>query len=198
MKLVLLSRRSGTVLLLASLISTARPGEAISLKSRVVQQIEMGEVTWYDAHSKLGAFSFIPPAGWQLQTRSAEGCLTFHSPDLLTSIEMKFAGSDLGRGVTNRTEALRNSLAGAYPGAVIVEEFACHTSVAPGQAFDLNWKPSKQVEMAARVVLVSCLGGSIEFHLLARPEKIKESYNLFSALLTSFSRRPPDDEKQNH
>jgi hypothetical protein len=183
---------SRAALLLASVSVNAGAGGAITLETRVVHQIEMGEVTWHDVHSKLGAFSFVPPADWQLQARPAEGRLSLRSPDLLTTIEIRFNGSDAGLATTNRAEALRGGLAGAYPGAVIEEEFPCHTSASPGQAFDLRWKPAKEVEMAARVVLLSCPGGTIEFHLLARPEKIAGSYNLFGALLTSFGRQPFD------
>ncbi len=166
--------------------------ETLSLQRRVVNQVEMGLVTWCDVRSRLGAFTFIPPAGWHLQTRADQESLMLHSPDLLTSLEIKFEVSKPGPARSDRVTLLRQGLLKTYPEAVIVEEFPCHTSADPGHAFDLHYAPKKQVEMAVRAVLAPCPQGAVEFHLVARKEKIVESYHVFGAVLTSFSRIDKD------
>lgn len=170
-------------------------GEPITIAHRVVNQPEMGEVTWQDIQSPAGNFTFIPPAGWRLQQAPREGVMRLASPDYLVQIEIEFSSRPAPVASASQIEAVRKRLESTYLGASLVEDFVCHAGGRAGRAFDLRWKPSTGVEMAARVVVVAFTGGTVEFRLVSSPDAITGSYQLFSALLTSFASKLPVDSR---
>jgi hypothetical protein len=170
-------------------------GEPITISHRVVNQPEMGEVTWQDVQSPAGNFTFIPPAGWRLQQAPREGVMRLASPDYLVQIEIEFSSRPAPVASASQIETVRKRLESTYLGAALLEDFVCHAGGRAGRAFDLRWKHSPGVEMAARVVVVAFAGGTVEFRLVSSPDALKAYHQLFSALLTSFTSKPPVEFK---
>jgi hypothetical protein len=183
------------VLLLTTLPLVLSGGEPLSVRRRVANQPEMGNVAWCDVRSGLGDYTFLPPSGWDIHARPDQCRLYLVPSNSFVRIEVRFMPPASSPAVAGSTEALREQLQQDYPGLVILDQFNLYTGAAPATAFDLEWKLSKDVRMARRVVFLPAAGGRIEFHLHARPEAIADSYHLFGALLTSFHGAPPRDDE---
>ena len=98
--------------------------------------------------------------------------------------------ADEKKKLTERSEALTKQVATRFHDSTIHEHFISFSSVAPGQTFDLEWKPSTSVRLATRLTLVPCSGGTLEFSLTTSPEKFKDLQQVLGAVLTSFAKSP--------
>lgn len=176
--------------LIAGVLGLAFPGclrgETLALRERVLEQPEMGPVTWWEVRSAAGDFALMPPLGWKPQPPPAPGVLRLASPDYTTQLYIEFRKRESQAVAGPEPAPLRRRVEETYPQAVVSEEFESFTGGTAGKAVDVRWRPSPGVEMAARIVEVRFPEGTVEFRLVARPENIQESYHALGALLVSF------------
>ena len=147
---------------------------------------QRGEVTSYVALVDSIRFNFLPPPGWNVRANATDKTVVFLSPDLSTTIGLKFipnlrlnAESQLS--VTNKAEILAR-----FPGSKITQTFPCHTSGAEGTAFDLESQVEDRPPLSIRFAVVPIEQNIVEFTLTTETSKFAKHHWTFGNLLTSF------------
>ena len=160
---------------------------AFELRSRIIEPPEMGRVLCYDLFSELGNFSFRPPAGWRLELDAPGRRLTLHSSEYDVHLEVRLTGTNAALLPKIDDAGLRRYVLDRFSQAEFLEQFECFAGIGAGQAFDLDWRPAKDVHSLVRMVLIPSAHGSLEFCLTSVPGKAADSRQVLAALMTSFT-----------
>jgi hypothetical protein len=158
--------------------------EAFRLFSQPLSIPERGEVTSYALLTGNTRFSFLPPAGWQINANAEKREVTLLSHDQIVGISFKIVLD--GAREKQDLDKWRQEVLRRYPSAKIVNESTCYSRDVQGVCFEFLRIASKKAKLSTRLAFVPFSDGTVEFLLTAPSEKSEDYTFIFANLLTSF------------
>jgi hypothetical protein len=160
------------------------------LQEQIEEAPETGRFASYVLLAGEDQFRFVPPLGWRVTAEASQARLVLVAPGGVPGICLSVRPPSKALAPGADPNGLREEVLRRFPGARIVEEFACYTSGQAGRGFELQWSVGEAL-MASRVAYFSTLHGSLEFSLSTSASRMRTSRAALGALLTSFQTVSP-------
>lgn len=173
------------VLLILSCTAVAGRAQELTVRTRTVQEVEMGKFEVLDLGYDEEQFSMLPPYDWRAQIDSTAGTIRFSSRKGVM-LAIQFSRGDSGR-VLATTETLRQAIVPFLADATVLEEFPAYSGDSRGKGVDLSFTLQGS-DMRSRAAVIPTAHGYVSFVLTCGKDDFKIGQQHFGAVLTSFQR----------
>jgi hypothetical protein len=167
--------------------------ERFQLTSRALMIPERGEVPSCVITMETNEVSFVPPPTWRVRSVPQEKTVSLSDPDGRVIINLKFIHEPSGKRPELKLETLRQQIKDRFPEAKVLEELNCYSPSGSGPAFDVERSQAGRVPLISRLGFIPLPGYLLEFEGTCPTNQFKQSYSMYSGVLTSlrFGPLPP-------
>lgn len=130
-------------------------------------------------------FAFVVPPGFRMDAPSSDK-VTMVNVDLSCFMVFRVISSQALDPTESQSDTARGLLLKEHPGASITEEFSLTVAGHSGPAFDFQFQNPNGTQQSGRAIFISGPAGVMEFGVLTRRDKIKDSIDSFRWLILQF------------
>ena len=172
-------------LLISSCALLTGRAQDLTVRSRTVQELEMGKFQVLELGFGNEQFTMLPPYNWRAQIDSAAGTIRYSSPNGVM-LAIQFSRGDASP-VLATTATLRQTSVPLLSDATVIEEFPVYSGDSRGKGVDLSFVLQNS-SMRCRAAVIPTTHGYVSFVLTCGKDDFQAGQQSFGAALTSFQR----------
>jgi hypothetical protein len=178
-------RLANLLLILVSVL--VAPALPLSVETRIIPELETGDVEFLMIRYGDEEFSMVPPRGWRAKAKADTETVEIVSPDHSITLRVIFSTNQAST-VLASGDALRRKLLPEIADAQLIEEFPAYSGDRQGKGVELSFDAQGHV-MKCRAATVPINGGTASFVVASGSVDFEPARHAFGGALTSFKHK---------